>query len=196
MSHGKCGVQYCSHSGPHLDWISTLISATWENVNSIAPKSICNINKLIDKKIQISSSLINGCDTRFLINLCFLAVDRKRKEHYMALTGSDVHMKLSSCLVVCYCLEAHVTPYVAEKSSFHSGSKLSWLYNNLVKKMDQNQSTKACFVCFCSVMFFFLILGIVFDSFFLNVSVIRRVFFGWLHATLQGHNCLVPASVP
>ena len=149
------------------------------------------------QKIQISSSLINGCDTRFLINLCFLAVvDRKRKEHYMALTGSDVHMKLSSCLVVCYCLEAHVTPCVAEKSSFHSGSKLSWLYNNLVKKMDQNQSTKACFVCFCSVMFFFLILGIVFDSFLLNVSVIRRVFFGWLHATLQGRNCLVPASVP
>ena len=45
-------------------------------------------------------------------------------------------------------------------------------------------------------MFFFLVLGIVFDSFFLNVSVIRRVFFGWLHARLQGHNCLVPATVP
>lgn len=73
MPNGKFGFYYRSHSGPDLDYISTLISAPWENVNLIAPKSISNINKLIDKRIQISSSLINRCDTRFLINLCFLA---------------------------------------------------------------------------------------------------------------------------
>ena len=73
MPHGKGGVHYpfAQRSTPGLNFHVNFCAVGEREFDST--EEYMQHKQTYRQKIQISSSLINGCDTRFVINLCFLA---------------------------------------------------------------------------------------------------------------------------